>query len=172
MRLAVALGERDPDSLDFYAGPPDLVADLRRNPPPLAEIRRGAAALTARFSSATRSASRSGERSQMAGGSADADRARALGVNLAALAARVDFLTGARLPFDQEGRAFFGLAPGALDERRLSDVRSRVAEIVVGGGRLVDRYAAFAARFTIPGDRLPAVMSTAVDSAGAARSLT
>jgi hypothetical protein len=151
VRLGVALGERDPDSLDFYAGPADLVADLRRNPPPLVEIRRDAAALNARLSRETHA------------DSAGADRARALRADLTALAARVDLLTGTRLPYEQESRVFFGLAPGPLDERRLSDVRSQIAEIVGDGGRLVDRYAAFAARFTIPGDRLPAVMSTAVD---------
>ncbi len=43
VRLAVALGERDPDSLDFYAGPADAVADMRRNPPPLTAIKRDAA---------------------------------------------------------------------------------------------------------------------------------
>ena len=151
VRLAVALGERDPDSLDFYAGPADLVADLRRNPPPLVEIRRDAAALTVRLSREPRA------------DSADAVRARALVVDLEALAARVDLLTGTRLPYDQESRAFFGLAPGPLDERGLSDLRSQVSTIIGGSGRLVDRYGAFAARFTIPGDRLPAVMGAAVD---------
>src|SRR6185503_3910656 len=47
VRLAVALGERDIDSLDFYAGPADFVADLRRNPPPLAAIKGDAATLAA-----------------------------------------------------------------------------------------------------------------------------
>ena len=45
VRLAVALGERDPDSLDFYAGPADAVADVRRSPPTLTAIRRDAEAL-------------------------------------------------------------------------------------------------------------------------------
>ena len=49
VRLAVALGERDPDSLDFYAGPADAVADIRRNPPPLTAIKRDAEDLSARL---------------------------------------------------------------------------------------------------------------------------
>ena len=50
MRLAVALGERDPDALDFYAGPADAVADVRRDPPTLTAIKREAEALSARLS--------------------------------------------------------------------------------------------------------------------------
>src|SRR4051812_34792659 len=42
VRLAVALGERDLDSLDFSSGPADLAADIRRNPPPLEAIRHDA----------------------------------------------------------------------------------------------------------------------------------
>lgn len=151
MRLAVALGERDPDSLDFYAGPADLVADLHRSPPPLPAIRREAAALSARVS-------------RMAPADpADAARARDLAGDLAAMAARADLLTGTRRPYDTESAAFFGIVPGPVDERRLGDIRSQIADIVGQGGRLVDRYAAFAARFTIPADRLQAVMNAAVD---------
>jgi hypothetical protein len=45
----------------------------------------------------------------------------------------------------------------------MADIRSQIAAIVGRDGRLVDRYAAFAARFTISSDRLPAVMTAAVD---------
>src|SRR5581483_8071679 len=38
VRLAVALGERDRDSIDFYTGPPAWVDGTRRNPPSLDEI--------------------------------------------------------------------------------------------------------------------------------------
>ena len=151
VRLAVALGERDPDSLDFYTGPDSLVAGVRRTPPTLAAIGQDAAALSSRLSRET------------SADPANGARTRGLGVDLAALAARVDLLTGTRLPYDQESRAFFGIAPGPLDTRRLTEVRSQVAEIVGHGGRLVDRYAAFAQRFTIPGDRLPAVMAASVE---------
>ena len=50
VRLAVALGERDPDALDYYAGPPELVADIRRNPPELSELKRSATELAGRLS--------------------------------------------------------------------------------------------------------------------------
>jgi hypothetical protein len=150
VRLAVALGERDPDSIDFYAGPEAAVADLRRDPPSLATIRRGAQALSARIARAGL-------------GDADAARARVLDRDLTALIARVDVLAGARWPFDQESRAFFGVTPGPADEPELSQLRVRVAEIVGGSGRLEDRFAAFSERFIVPSDRLETVMAAAME---------
>ena len=48
VRLAVALGERDPDSIDFYYGPLSGSADIRKHPPRLDEIRRSAVELVRR----------------------------------------------------------------------------------------------------------------------------
>jgi hypothetical protein len=150
VRLAVALGERDPDSLDFYAGPDEAVADVRRNPPPLSAIKLEARELAVRLS-AERFAP------------AEANRALALSADLAAVIARVDLLTGTRLPFDRESEVFFGLVPPPTDEGRLAEIRSRIADLVGHGGRLVDRYTAFASRFIVPPDRLADVMRGAVD---------
>jgi hypothetical protein len=150
VRLAVALGERDPDSLDFYAGAAEAVADIRRDPPSLTAIKRDAQSLSARL------------RARHDPDPVERIRVQALVRDLAAMIARVDLLTGARLPYDQESVAFFGVAPGPIDERRLAGIRSRIADVVGHDGRLVDRYAAFAARFTVPADRLPGVMRAAM----------
>ena len=152
VRLAVALGERDPDSLDFYAGPAELVADVRRNPPKLAAIRDEARVLTARLPA------------QRAVDPIQRQRVGIIVRNLAAIAARVDLLTGTRLPYDRESLAFFGAAPDPIDRGRIEAIRAEIAASVGGSGRLVDRYSAFASRFTVPGDRLHTVMQTALDA--------
>jgi hypothetical protein len=151
VRLAVALGERDPDSLDFYAGPADAVADVRRDPPALTAIKREAEMLSADLT-----------RAAPAYGGGDA-RVKGLVADLAAIAARVDLLTGTRLPYDKESALLFGIAPANVDARHVSDLRSQIDALVGGGGRLVDRYVAFADRFTIPADRLAAVVDAALD---------
>ncbi len=151
VRLAVALGERDPDSLDFYSGPAERVADIRKNPPPLTQITRDADALSAEVSRIAPDTA------------ADTARAKALVADLSAISARVGLLTGRRLPYADESLAFFGVAPGAIDEQRMDELRSKIAAGVGAGGRLVDRYAAFAARFTVPADRLSAMMRAALD---------
>jgi hypothetical protein len=150
VRLAVALGERDFDSLDFYAGPADLVADVRRDPPKLAAIRSDAAALAARLS---------GHRAVEP---AERQRVAVIVRNLGAIVARVDLLTGTRLSFDRESLEFFGVAPGSIDEDRILAIRSQIAAVIGGRGRLVDRYSAFAARFVVPGDRLRPVIEAAL----------
>ena len=115
VRLAVALGERDPDSLDFYSGPFALVADVRANPPSLAEIKRQAEALSVSVAKQERA------------NPAEAARVRLLAEDLAALRARVDLLTGTRLTYDDESQAFFGITPDRSTSggSRTSDRRSR-----------------------------------------------
>ena len=152
VRLAVALGERDPDSLDFYAGPAEAVADIRRSPPPLTAIKRDAEALSARI------------RMRQDPDPGETQRVAALVRDLAAIIARVDLLTGAHPTYGDESISLFGMAPEPLDEAGLAEIRSQIAALVGGDGRLVDRYAAFAERFTIPPERLQAVMAAALDA--------
>jgi len=153
VRLAVALGERDTDSLDFYAGPAEFVADVRRNPSPLAAIKRDAAILAADLSSES-------------GGSnaTDSDRLRTMLADLGAIQARVDLLTGARLPYRTESIRFFGVAPEPVDSRRMEETRSSVAALVGHGGRLVDRFAAFSKRFIVARERLSSVLDAALQA--------
>jgi hypothetical protein len=155
VRLSVALGERDPDSLDFYSGPPELVADIRTGPPPLAQIRGAAAGLSARLAQEKPATPAAGE------------RIHHLQEDLGALVARVDLLAGTRLPYDKESEAFFGVAPAPPDERRLQALRAQVAAIVgrdvEHNGRLVDRYAAFASRFLVPPEKVQPVLAASLD---------
>jgi len=159
VRLAVALGERDPDALDFYAGPADAVAEVRRDPPTLTAIRRDAETLARRV----RDPAYEGSRRAPADAIVLDARVKSLVADLTAIIARVDLLTGTRRPYDQESVGFFGMAPAPIEEPRVADLRSQIADIVGHGDRLVDRYVAFAARFTIPPDRLAAVVDAALD---------
>src|SRR5439155_7575888 len=145
VRLAVALGERDPDSLDFYAGPADLVADVRSHPPALADIQRSADAALARL-----------ERTAVA--PEQVSRRQHLIRELRALRTRAALLLGQRPPYDVESEALFGAIPGRLDDRRFAQIRSRVDSLVpAAAGRLVDRYAAYEKQFIVERERVPAV---------------
>jgi hypothetical protein len=149
VRLAAAVGERDPDSLDFYVGPAALVADVRQNPPSLQAIKRSADAAILRLENRDSASDQQPRRQRLIR-------------ELRALRARVDVLLGGRPPYDVESLALFGIAPGASTDRRFAEIRAHVDALVPGPGRLVDRYAAYDTRFTVPSDRLQTVFERAL----------
>jgi hypothetical protein len=150
-RIAVALGERDPDSIDYYYGPAEWVKDIRENPPSLIQIRRSALALIAELRD-----------KPVTPPGGEAQRQFLIG-QLRAIASRVDLLLGAHLTFDQETEAMFGVqVPPRYDQRRLAHIRSRIDALLPGPGGLAERYSSFDQRFIVPPDRLPAVMDRAL----------
>jgi hypothetical protein len=152
VRLAVALGERDPDALDFYYGPADWVADVRRKPLSLLEIRKsavGAIATLAQLKDLRES---------------DRSRQRFLIDQLNAIEARAGLLLGNQRSFDDESQAFFGIRPAAALGGRSEKVRKQLARLLSGPGKLAEQYEAFDARFNVPPDRLPVVMTRAIQA--------
>ena len=141
----MALGARDPDSIDYYYGPESWVADIRPNPPKLDEIARQARELRLTLP---------GRRD------APTDRLRR---QLDALAARADILSGASLAFDEESQALFGVKlPATLDQKALDNTRQELSRLLPGAGNLAGRIDAMEQRFLVPQDRVPQVMARAL----------
>jgi len=151
IRLAVALGERDPDSLDFYFGPADWVADVRSRPPSFLEIQSGARSLQDRLATLPLAEQ-------------DSTRVKFLSAQLGAIRARAQLLTGVHSSFDEESRLFFAIEPPAdEDTAAFTAVRRQLAALLPGSGPLARRYSDFERRFTIPPERLRAVFERAID---------
>jgi len=149
VRLAVALGERDPDSIDFYAGPPELVADVRADPPSLTAIAWSADAAI--------------DRLERARDRAPDARRQHLRRELRALRVRASILLGDRPAYDVESASLFGVALPPPEPARFADLRARIAALVpAAAGELVDRYEAYDQRFIIPAGRVPAVFARAL----------
>ena len=144
VRLAVALGEHDSDSLDFYYGPKEWVAGIRRDPPRLEQIRDSARRLA----------------SQLAGDRRL--RAQRLARQLQAIAARAGELLGDKRSFDQRTLAYFGAAMDGAPAN-LEETRREIERLLPGRGSPANRYDAFDRQFLIPQDRLPAVMARAIE---------
>jgi len=144
IRLAVALGERDPDSIDFYYGPPEWVSDIRKNPPTLDQIRTSARRLEQQIKPDPRL------------------RAQRMARQIDAIAARAEELLGKSQSFDQRTREYFGLTVLPMDTGLGDETRAQLDGLLDGRGSLAARYAAFDAEFLVPPDRLPAVMARAV----------
>jgi hypothetical protein len=149
----VALGEKDPDSLDFYAGPETLVADVRRQPPAEAVIAAQAADLRDALSGLN-----------PAGMSAvDRRRIEFLRLQSDALRFRAQMLSGTMHPFDEEGRILFGVDAGTdTQQEERAGARRKVAELLGGDRNLAHRYSLFERQFVVAPEKVPGVMEAAV----------
>jgi len=152
VRLALALGERDPDSLDIYWGPSDWRDAARKAYRPLGDIRADAERLRARIAEGDR---------------LHDERRQFLDAQVAALISRIDLLRGARPAFDDEARQLFGIdlaseTSSPEDDARVSAAHAELDRILPGRGPLADRYRDLEAQFVVPPARVSAVFAAAL----------
>jgi hypothetical protein len=154
VKLVLALGQHDSDTIDAYYGPPEwqkeAVAAGKR---PLPELRQEAAALLADLAAHPPAAGAD----ELLG-----LRHAYLTAQITALAARIDFLNGVRRSFDDESRELYGVVAPTYDEKHFQEILDRLSALLPGDGPLLDRLEAFRARFNVPSDRLEAVFSAAI----------
>src|SRR5262249_54391354 len=132
--LVLALGEHEPDYVDAYIGPAERRARVPAEKLPLAEIETRAPQLAAQ-ALAIQPANQ---------------RARFLGAQLEALAARAHIDTGVRLSFDDEARALYdAVAPHITEEELRPSIRS-LDELLPGNGSVPERLESYYKRFEIP----------------------
>ena len=152
VRMTLEIGEREEGYVDAYYGPPEWREAARANPRTVAELAQAAAALQGRLAAMSALA-----------GSPEAKRIGFLLAQLTAARTRLRMIQGERLSFAHEAQGLYGVTP---EIRPLSDfdpVLARIDRLVPGSGPLAERVEAFQNRFTIPADRLDAVMRAAID---------
>jgi len=153
VRLAVALGERDHDSIDYYIGPPGWIEGIHEHPQTFGQIRASALELARRL-----------QATAVVTSSDDARRREYLLAQLKALVGRVDVLAGKRIAFDTESAALFGVKiESNLDRPRIAAIRAELQRLLGRDGDLGERYVRFSRGFVIPREKLAAVMSAALD---------
>jgi hypothetical protein len=153
VRLAVALGERDHDSIDYYVGPANWIDGIHEHPQTFSQIRASALQLLGQL-----------QASAVVTASDEARRRGYLVAQLKALIGRVDVLAGKSTSFDAESLALFSVKIEAgVDRPRAADIRAKLQQLLEGDGDLGERYARFARSFIIPRERLAAVMSAALE---------
>jgi hypothetical protein len=152
MRLVLALGQHDPDTVDAYYGPPELAEHEKEAARALAEVRGEAERL----------------RDELAAlDLADAEEAVRLrrdyqARQLAALAARAAYVEGERLAFDEESQALYDAVAPRLPDESFTPLLEELAAALPGEAPLAERWDAYQRTFTIPPDRLDAVFSAAI----------
>ncbi|SEG34914.1 hypothetical protein SAMN05421819_2621 [Bryocella elongata] len=155
VHLALALGERDPDSLDFSAAPIAWIERGHRDYISYDAIDQGTTAALERLARAK---------------NLNPDSATALRQQINSIRARTAMLRGHVLPFDQEAVALFGVtrqSDTSAEERvalrhEIADQLARLPE-APRKGTLAQRYDAWNERFLIPRDRTIAVLQKALD---------
>jgi hypothetical protein len=156
VQLALALGERDPDSLDFALVPASMRAAVHQSYPSLDQIALDASTLSGRLRLLKFPPEQRG-------------RVEFLRLQLASMEARASMLGGRRLDFDSEARVLFATASlpdSRATERRV--LRARIAGLLPApgtgpDGSTAERYAAYESRFVVQPERLASVMNAALD---------
>lgn len=150
VRLALEIDAHESGYVDAYYGPADWREEARRNPRERPELK----AEADRIGSALQSLA-------MAGGE-QGQRARALSANVASARFRLDMIDGVRAPFADEAERLFAVRPQLKPLSAFDGALAKIAAIVPGEGELSVRVDAFRARYSIPDNRVQAVMEAAV----------
>ena len=149
--LAVELGERDLDSLDFYAGSDLSIYKLKQKPESIDSLYRNALALRSQIANLQENAS------------ADEARKLFLLTQIGAIVLRTEQLLGRNRSFDEESQTFFGVvAPGDNDAGPRKRVRARLAMLLGSSTRLSEAYTRYDTQFVIRSNLVPKVMDMAL----------
>jgi hypothetical protein len=80
----------------------------------------------------------------------------------AAVEARLAMLMGVKLSFDEEAARLYDATPPKKSEADFQPVLDELGRLLPGGGSLIDRYAAFRAKYVIPRPKLDGVFRAAI----------
>jgi hypothetical protein len=152
VKLSLEAGEREPEYVDAYYGPPEWAAEAKARPRTVPELIAAAHALrlraqaipAARLTALTR------------------PRRAFLVGQLKAAEMRLAMHEGQKFSFDAEAKGLFGLAPDLKPLSAYDPVLARIATLVPGDGPLWSRVDAYRNRFMIPVDKLDPVMRAAI----------
>ncbi|HEX3557279.1 MAG TPA: hypothetical protein VIA62_28970 [Thermoanaerobaculia bacterium] len=152
VKLVLAVGQHDADYVDAFYGPPEWRSEAEAHKRPLTEIRAEAETLIATISGHPASGD-------------DLERLRHAYLlrQLQSMVARIDFLSGKRMSFDEESKALYDAVAPTYGAAHFQQILDRLETAVPGEGTLPERVEAFRQRFVIPRDRLDAVFKAAID---------
>ncbi len=154
VRLALTLGLYDADYVDAYFGPAEWrPSDADRQKPFPAE-RLGATAdtLLGQLKAAGRRRLPKEELRRHA----------YLEEQLLAVRAKIDLLAGAKMSFDEESKALYGVIAPSYEETHFQDILRQLDEILPEEGSVYSRFNSYRIRFTVPADKLETALRTTI----------
>lgn len=151
IRLVLEVGEHEPGYVDAYYGPAELAEQAKANLRSVPDLKTEAERLLA----AVQAAATPSE------DPLHAKRARFLAAQLKAVRTRLDMIEGKRLPFAEEAESLFGIRPTVQPLSDFDPILANLEKLIPGEGLLHERVDAFRKQYTIPTDKLGAVMRAA-----------
>ena len=156
VQLVLAVGQHDADYVDAYYGPPEWQEKARAEKKPLTEIQKAVDGLLSNLHQIGATV-RMDEKMTM--------RHTFLTRQLQSVVARVRYLRGEKMSFDEESLALYdGVAP-TYPESHFKELIRALDGLVPGVGSLTARYEEFRKGFIIPPDKLDAVFTSAINEA-------
>ena len=150
VKLALAMGQHDPDYVDAYYGPPEWKKELKEKKP-LKAIALEATRLSDQLAKISQPTD---EMEQL--------RRRYLTKQLSALETRVRILNGEHLKFDEESQALYDAVAPSFPESHFQEILARLESKLPGEGSLSQRYENWRRAFVIPKDKLDPVFQLAI----------
>jgi hypothetical protein len=149
--LAIELGERDPDSLDFSIATDRSLDRFKSNPETLDRLYSSALTLSTQI------------RDLPEDPAFNAARRTSLLAQINAIILRTEQLRGKNRTFDEESRVLFGvITPQDNEAERRQNIRATLARLLGNDKDPAAAYARYDAQFVVRPDRVPAVMDMAL----------
>jgi len=154
VRLALTLGLYDADYVDAYFGPAEWRPSEADRQKPFPAERLGATAdtLLEQLRAAGRRRLRGEEKRRYA----------YLEGQLLAVRAKIDLLAGAKMSFDAESKALYGVVAPSYEETHFQDLLKQLDEILPDEGSVYSRFNSYRIRFTVPADKLQTALRTTI----------
>ena len=152
VKLSLEAGEREPEYVDAYYGPPEWAAAAKAAPRDLPTLLKDARALKAEVAAIPPMSLTPDERRR---------QASLLG-QLTAAETRLAMANGQKFSFAEEARGLFGTAPDLKPLSAYDPVLAEIDRLVPGSGPLDQRVSAYRESLRIPADRLRPVMDAAI----------
>ena len=151
VKVVLAIGVHDPDYVDAYYGPPEWKTAAAAEKKSLDAI----AAESKQLRDALSKVPTPGDEVSRL-------RNQYLMRQLAAVEARVRFVKGERLKFDEESRAFYDAVAPTYPESHFQEILAKLEPKISGKGTLLERYENWRKAFVVPNDKLDAVFQLAI----------
>lgn len=150
VRLALEIDAHESGYVDAYFGPEDLREAARKNPRERPQLKAEADRIIAGLSGY---AAEAGEQGQ---------RAKVLQANVRSARFRLDMIDGRRAKFADEAESLFAWRPQLKPLSAFDGALARIEALAPGAGELRERVEAFRSHYSIPDDRVDAVMEAAI----------